>query len=51
MSRGRRYNSEPKLNIKKVIATILVLAVIIMIIIISIKANKKPNNSQTIKQT
>jgi len=36
MSRGRRYNSEPKLNIKKVIATILVLAVIIMIIIVII---------------
>ena len=51
MSRGRRYNSEPKLNIKKVIATILVLAVIIMIIIVSIKANKKPNNKADMKKT
>lgn len=33
MSRGKRYSSEPKLNIKKVIAVILVIAVIIMFII------------------
>lgn len=37
MSRGRRYDNEPKLNIKKVIASILVLAVIIMTIIATIK--------------
>lgn len=30
MSRGRRYNNEPKLNVKKVIAVITLLAVIIM---------------------
>lgn len=30
MSRGKRYESEPKLNIKKVIATIVAFAVIIM---------------------
>ncbi len=32
-SRGRRYDSEPKLNIKKVIAVIIVFAVIIMAIV------------------
>ena len=33
MSRGRRYDTEPKLNIKKVIATILAIAVIVMFVI------------------
>lgn len=33
MSRGRRYSNEPKLNIKKVIAVIVAIAVIIMFII------------------
>ena len=33
MSRGRRYESEPKLNIKKVIATIVAIIVIIMFVI------------------
>ena len=33
MSRGRRYDSEPKLNIKKVIAVFLVIAVLIAFII------------------
>lgn len=33
MSRGRRYSNEPKLNIKKVIAVIIAIAVIIMFII------------------
>lgn len=37
MSRGRRYDDEPKLNIKKVIATILVLLVLIMGIIMTVK--------------
>lgn len=32
MSRGRRYNDEPKLNVKKVIAVIILIAVIIMFI-------------------
>jgi len=31
--KGRRYDNEPKLNIKKVIAVILVIAVIIMFVI------------------
>lgn len=33
MSRGKRYDTEPKLNIKKVIAVIIAIAVIIMFII------------------
>ena len=40
-SRGRRYDGEPKLNIKKVIAVIIVLAVIIMCIALIIKFAKK----------
>ena len=33
MSRGRRYSNEPKLNIKKVIATIVAVIVVIMFVI------------------
>ena len=33
MSRGKRYDDEPKLNLKKVFGTIITIAVIIMIII------------------
>ena len=33
MSRGRRYDNEPKLNIKKVIATVVAFIVLIMVII------------------
>lgn len=33
MSRGRRYDNEPKLNLKKVFGTIIVLAVIVIIIV------------------
>ena len=33
MSRGRRYNNEPKLNIKKVIAVIIAIIVIVMFVI------------------
>ena len=33
-SRGRRYDKEPKLNIKKVIAVILAIVVIVMFVII-----------------
>lgn len=42
MSRGRRYEGEQKLNIKKVIAAILVLVVIIMLIVLLIKYMKNP---------
>ena len=34
MSKGRRYDDEPKLNLKKVFGTIITLAVVIMIIVI-----------------
>lgn len=43
MSRGRRYNNEPKLNIKKVIAVIVAIAVIVMFVI----AIKKLLNSDS----
>lgn len=43
MSRGRRYNSEPKLNIKKVIAVILILIVLVVFMI----AIKKLTNNDT----
>lgn len=46
-SRGRRYDGEPKLNIKKVIAVIIVLAVIIMCIALIIKFAKKEGNTDT----
>ncbi len=45
-SRGRRYDGEPKLNIKKVIAVIIVLAVIIMCIALIIKFAKKRRGIQ-----
>ena len=34
MSRGKRYDTEPKLNMKKVFAVIIAIAVIIMFIFI-----------------
>ena len=34
MSRGKRYDEEPKLNIKKVFAVIIAIIVIIMLIFI-----------------
>lgn len=40
MSRGKRYEGEPKLNLKKVFATILVFLVIIMSIIMAIRFTK-----------
>ena len=41
MGRGRRYDGgEPRLNIKKVIAAILVLIVIIMAVVLIIKMPK-----------
>lgn len=48
MSKGKRYDGgEPKLNIKKVIATVLVLAVIIMIIVLFIKKPKSQKTGDT----
>ena len=34
MSRGRRYNEEPKLNMKKVFAVIIAIIVLVMFILI-----------------
>ena len=48
MSKGRRYQSEPKLNIKKVIATILAIAVIIMFIISLKNLLSKPKQKEEI---
>ena len=47
MSRGRRYNNEPKLNIKKVIGVIVAIIVIIMFIIAVkdlLKSDSSSNN-------
>jgi len=54
MGRGRRYNEdEPKLNIKKVIAVIIAIAVIIMVIVGIVKlmhpADKQPEKSVALK--
>ena len=40
MSKGKRYDGEPKLNMKKVIATIFVLVVLIMIIVLVLRVPK-----------
>ncbi len=34
MSRGRRYNNEPKLNMKKVVAVILAIVVLVMFVVV-----------------
>ena len=47
MSRGKRYDLEPKLNIKKVIAVFLVVAVIVMFII-AVKKLINSDNSASI---
>lgn len=49
MSRGKRYDGEPKLNFKKVFAVIIAIAVIIMFVI-GIKKLMTPNNSAEEKQ-
>jgi len=41
MSKGRRYDSERKLNVKKVIATILVFIVIVLVIVAMVVIPKK----------
>ena len=47
MSRGRRYSGgEPKLNIKKVLAVLIVLAVIIMVIFGIIKLTQGSARTQ-----
>ena len=49
MSRGRRYEGEPKLNLKKVFAVIIAIAVIIMFII-GIKKLMTPSDSANEKE-
>lgn len=48
MSKGRRYDKEPKLNIKKVIAVIMAIAVIIMFVIgiKTLLTQEKSNNPE-----
>lgn len=43
MSKGKRYNGERKLNLKKVFATVLVFLVIIMLIILAVRFSKNKN--------
>ena len=52
MSRGRRYNNEPKLNIKKVIAVIIAIIVIVMFVIaIKNLINSDTNSNNLISTT
>ena len=48
MSKGRRYDSEPKLNIKKVFAVIIAIVVIIMFVFILNKLLSRDTTSGTI---
>ena len=50
MGRGRRYDNEPKLNLKKVAGVIIAFAVIIMIIISIVKVIKTSNTEIEIKK-
>lgn len=49
MSRGKRYDGEPKLNIKKVIATALIFAVIIMLIVMGATVPKEAEPKVEVK--
>ena len=51
MSRGKRYSNEPKLNIKKVIAVILVIFAVVMFIIAIKKLIQDDNSSENIVAT
>ena len=51
MSRGRRYNNEPKLNIKKVIAVIVAIIVIIMFVIAVKNLLKSDSSSNNLVST
>lgn len=51
MSRGRRYNNEPKLNIKKVIGVIVAIIVIIMFIIAVKDLLKSDSSSSNLVST
>ena len=47
-NRGRRFDAEPKLNIKKVIATILAIIVLVMVIASIIMIIRKKSNQQVV---
>ena len=52
MGKGRRYDDEPKLNLKKVFGTIITLIVIIMIVVTINKIlSKQAKNIETEKNT
>ena len=51
MSRGRRYNNEPKLNIKKVIGVIVAIIVIIMFVIAVKNLLKSDSSSNSLVST
>ena len=51
MSRGRRYNNEPKLNIKKVVAVIIAIIVIVMFIIAIKNLLKSDSSSNNLVST
>lgn len=51
MSKGKRYNNESKLNIKKVVAVIIAIAVIVMFVIVIqklLESAKEPKNNSVI---
>lgn len=48
-SRGRRYDSQPKLNVKKIIGVIVAIAVIVMIIISIVNIVKNSNKNVEVK--
>ena len=50
MSTGKRYDSEPKLNLKKVFGVIVAIAVVIMMIILIINIVKTSNDKVEIKK-
>ena len=46
-SRGRRYDGEPKLNVKKVLAVLIILAVIVMCIVLIIRFATDDSSTET----
>ena len=48
MAKGKRYDGEPKLNMKKVLGVVIALAVLIMIIISISKILKSGKDENTI---
>ena len=46
MSRGKRYDGEPKLNMKKVFSAVLLLLVLVIVIVLAVKDKDKPKKAQ-----